>query len=114
METLEERLGQRLARQRRAVGLTQAQLAERVDIQPETVSRIETGNRTASLGLISKIADALEIELHEVFRICDANDPKDRAIERMIWFASRLTQAEIDLVMDVGTAVLGHARRTHP
>ena len=39
MSTVEEKLGKRIARQRKAVGLTQAQLAETVGVQPETISR---------------------------------------------------------------------------
>lgn len=110
MKTLEERLGQRIARQRRAVGLTQAQLAEKVDVQPETISRIETGSKTSSLDLIAQISEALELELHELFRLQSTDNPKDRAVERLLWFASRLSPPEIELVLDVGTAVLKHTR----
>ena len=111
MNTLVERLGQRIARQRRVVGLTQAELAEMVGVQPETISRIETGRRTISLGLIVLLSESLDIELHELFRLPNTDSPKDRAVERLLWFASRLSPAEIELVMDVGAAVLGHARR---
>ena len=114
MKTIEEGLGQKIARQRRAVGLTQAQLAEKVDVQPETISRIETGTRTASLELIAHVSEALELELHELFRVHNTDSPKDRAVERLLWFASRLSPAEIELVMDVGAAVLGHTRRARP
>lgn len=111
MKTIEERLGQRIARQRKAAGLTQAELAEKVNVQPETISRVETGIRTASLGLLGHLAEALELELHELFRLNDGDDPKNRAIERLLWFASRLSPSEIELVMDVGAAVIGHTRR---
>lgn len=112
MKTLEERLGQRIARQRRAVGLTQSQLAEKVDVQPETISRIETGSKTASLDLVAHICEALELELHELFRLQSADNPKGRAVERLLWFASRLSLPEIELVLDVGATVLKHTRRT--
>jgi transcriptional regulator with XRE-family HTH domain len=111
MKTIEERLGQRIARQRKAAGLTQAELAEKVNVQPETISRVETGIRAASLELLGHLAEALELELHELFRLHDADDPKNRALERLLWFASRLSPTEIELVMDVGAAVIGHARR---
>ena len=113
MKTIEERIGQRIARQRRAVGLTQAQLAEKINVQPETISRIETGSQAASLDLIAHLSEALELGLHELFRLQEVETPKDRAIERLLWFASRLSSSEIELVMDVGAAVLGHIRRAH-
>jgi len=111
MKTIEERLGLKIARQRKAVGLTQSQLAEKVRVQPITISRIETGARASSLDLIAHIAEILELELHELFRPLSQDKPKERAIERLLWFASRLTMAEVELVMDVGAAVLGHTRR---
>ena len=112
MTTLEERLGQKIARQRRAVGLTQAELAEKVGVQPETISRIETGKRTVSLGLIALLSESVDLQLHELFRLQSSDNPKDQVIERLLWFASRLSPAEIELVMDVGAAVLGHTRRS--
>jgi transcriptional regulator with XRE-family HTH domain len=114
MTTIESRLGQRIARQRRAMGLTQAQLADKVDVEPETISRIETGARSASLALLVLVARALEVKLDELFRLHDRVDVKDQAVERLLWFAARLSSAEIELVMDVGAAVVTHARREKP
>jgi transcriptional regulator with XRE-family HTH domain len=110
MSTIDKKLGRRISGQRRAAGLTQAALAERVDVQPETISRIETGGRATSLALVGQISEALHIEMYELFRSLDINDPRNRAVERLVWFASRLTPAEIELVMTVGAAVLTQAR----
>lgn len=112
MATIEESLGRKIAAQRRAVGLTQAQLAERVDVQPETICRIETGKRTASLDLLVRMADALDLELHELFRTHEKDKSRSRAIEQLLWFAQRLSPSEIELVMGVGSAVLKHTRDT--
>jgi transcriptional regulator with XRE-family HTH domain len=111
MKPLKDRLAERIARQRRVVGLTQAELAERAEVQPETVSRIERGRHNPSLGLLILLAEALDLELHELLRLPASDTPKDRAVERLLWFASRLSAAEIELVMDVGTAVLPHTRK---
>src|SRR5579859_4519497 len=113
MKTLYKKLGRKIARQRRAVGLKQAQLAEKVDVQPETISRLETGSGRASLALIVLVCETIELELHELFRLRGKN-PKDRAVDRLVWFALRLSPPEIELVMDVGLAVLGHVRRPPP
>ena len=114
MKTLEERLGQRITRQRKAVGLTQAELAEKVDVQPETINRLEKGNRTASLALIALLAYALELELHEMFLLPEAKTPKDKAAERLMWFAAKLTAEEIELVLDLAAVVLGRSRQGKP
>ena len=114
MTTAENRLGRRIARQRKAAGFTQAQLAERVGVEPETISRIESGTRMPSLDRISLIAKALEVDLHELFRLYDGDDPKQRVIERLSFFAGRLSTAEIDLMMDLGAAVFRFARQNEP
>lgn len=111
MQTLQARLGQRIARHRKAVGLTQANLAEKVGVQPETICRIEKGQRAVSLELIGLLSTALDLELHDLFRLRKSDSPKDRAVERLLWFAARLSFEEIELLMDVGAAVLGHTRR---
>src|ERR1700689_2353500 len=111
MNTIEEKLGKKIARHRKALGLTQAQLAEKVEVQPETISRIETGSRSASLNLIGKVSEALKLELHDLFRLHSDADAKGRAVDRLLLFVSRKSPEEIELVMDVGAAVLGYARR---
>ena len=111
MGTLEQQLGMKVARHRKASGLTQAQLAEEVGVQPETISRIETGSRLPSLDLIAKVSTALKLDLHELFRFQDLDDPQGRAIDRLLWFASRLSGPEIELMMDVVAPVLAHLHR---
>ncbi len=112
MNTIAQRLGHRIARQRRAAGLTQAELAEKVGVQPETISRLETGKRAVSLGMIAIISESLGLELHELFRLQLTDSPKDQSMGRLVWFASKLSAAEIELVLDVGSTVLAHTRRT--
>jgi transcriptional regulator with XRE-family HTH domain len=112
MATIVEALGQRIAVQRRAVGVTQAQLAERVDVQPETICRIETGNRTPSLDLLERIANALALEMHELFHAHEKDKPNSRAIEQLLWLVQRLAPAEVELVRDVCSAMLKHTRDT--
>ena len=60
-KTLLEELGRRLARQRVAMELTQADLAERAGISKRTVERIEAGEsaQTATLISILRILDLL-------------------------------------------------------
>lgn len=111
MKTLDRQLGERIARQRRAVGLTQMELAEKVGVQPETLNRIERGKRTPSLRLLMHLSNALELELHEIVRGPEAEGPRGQIIERLLWFASRLSSEEIELVMDVGASVVTYTRR---
>jgi transcriptional regulator with XRE-family HTH domain len=111
LKTLERRLGERIARQRQLVGLTQAELAEKVEVQPETISRIENGKRGLSLRLMVLLAESLDLALHELLHIPPTDTPKDLATERLLWFAKRSSLEEIELIMNIGSAVVAHTRK---
>jgi len=52
-------LGRNIRRLRRAAGLTQPQLAERLGVQQSVVSEIETGRRSLSVARLDAWARAL-------------------------------------------------------
>ena len=51
---------------RRAVGLTQIQLAERIDRDHKTISRWENGHRAPDLDDLILMADALGVPLRDL------------------------------------------------
>jgi len=53
-------LARDIIRHRRRLGLTQVELAKRAGIRPETLCRIELGNRTPAIGTVQKIDRALK------------------------------------------------------
>ena len=53
-------IGQRLADRRRALGLTQAVLAEKIGVAEETMSRMESGKVAISLERLAKFCDLLD------------------------------------------------------
>jgi ribosome-binding protein aMBF1 (putative translation factor) len=52
-------LAERLARRRRASGLSQAELARRAGIRPETLNRIERGRTTPDFATVRKLVVAI-------------------------------------------------------
>lgn len=58
--SLPARLSKNIASRRHALGLTQAQLAERLDIDTETLSRFERGRHLPSLATLEKLAEQLQ------------------------------------------------------
>jgi DNA-binding XRE family transcriptional regulator len=59
--------GHPLAAARERAGLTQQQLAERVDVGRVSIARIETGTRSPSMALARRIADTLGESLEALF-----------------------------------------------
>ena len=60
------KIGQRIRRIRKAHGLSQEELAERVDISTTHMSHIETGNTKLSLPVFVGIAKALDISTDDL------------------------------------------------
>jgi len=52
-------LAERLARRRRACGLSQAELARRAGVRPETLNRIERGHTTPDFATVRKLVVAM-------------------------------------------------------
>jgi DNA-binding XRE family transcriptional regulator len=60
LEALRVSLARKIIRHRRRLGLTQVELARRAGIRPETLNRIERGERSPSVATIDKIDRALK------------------------------------------------------
>ncbi len=60
-------IGKKLAVQRKSLKLTQTQLAELIGVEPETISRIESGAVAPSIERLASYAQALGIGLEELF-----------------------------------------------
>jgi transcriptional regulator with XRE-family HTH domain len=67
MSHIRERLGKNTTRLRQERGLTQARLAEKVEISPTFMMHIEHGTRGASLETVELLANALEVDISELF-----------------------------------------------
>jgi DNA-binding XRE family transcriptional regulator len=61
-----QRLGPKIAALRQGLGMTQAQFAERLHIEPESVSRIERGVSLPSIKRLALIANVLNTGLVEL------------------------------------------------
>lgn len=64
-----DRLGNRIKERRTELGLTQAELAERVGVTRKTVNTVENGVFTPSTILALKLAEALDLSVERLFWI---------------------------------------------
>ncbi|HYO60533.1 MAG TPA: XRE family transcriptional regulator [Actinomycetota bacterium] len=76
-------VGPRLKRLRTHRGITLTQLAEATGISKSTLSRLETGQRKASLELLLPIAHAHRVPLDELVGAPDVGDPRLRLKPRV-------------------------------
>lgn len=91
-------IGQRLADRRRALGLTQAVLAEKIGVAEETMSRMESGKVAISLERLAKFCDLLDYPIEELLLQVSEN-PEDEA-RALIRSLKDLPQPERALVVN--------------
>ncbi|TGG95934.1 XRE family transcriptional regulator [Natronospirillum operosum] len=90
-------LGQAIARRRKEKGLTQAQVAEFMGIEKETVSRIENGAISPTLQRLKQFAEILDCSLSDLFR---TEDDRSVALSQDLTEAIRsLSPEEQELVL---------------
>lgn len=95
-------IGKQVARIRKEMGLTQAQLAEAIDVAPETISRLERGISIPSLGTLEDISRALDVTLKELFdfeytTLKTQASPADKELAKVINFLRTKRVNEIRL-----------------
>lgn len=90
MDNRKKLLGARVKELRKIADLSQEQLSARVDIESKYLSRIEVGGCYPSLEVLERIADALQVEMKELFDYQhfarNASNPK--GVESLIHEAS--------------------------
>ena len=72
---LQKKLGQRIAALRKKQGLTQEALAETIGCSVEFISLVERGVNAPSVAGLQKFADALEVEVRDLFTF-DGRKPR--------------------------------------
>lgn len=75
------KFAEQLVYQRKLVGLSQEQLAERTRVTVRTIQRIEKGDVTPHLRTVKLLAAALEIELEDLLEL---EDPREESLQ-MKW-----------------------------
>lgn len=78
---IEKRIGSRITEVRISKGFTQSQLAERVNVSNETISRLERGVSVPSLKTLEKIAECLKVPLSTFFSF-ENSSPRNPVFER--------------------------------
>jgi len=102
-----KRLGNRIRYLRNRAGVTQAQLAERVDISPEFMSRVERGLKAPSLDSANKIADALGITLSDLFDFQETQrGEKEELVKGLQGMLAVADVETVKLVVEVGRTIV--------
>jgi len=90
------------------MGIAQAQLAEKTDVSNETISRIERGQRYPSFAVIERLADALQVEVRELFNFSDRKFLKNKCpleLLDLLHYLSDMKPQEIKRILDIARLI---------
>jgi len=99
-------------------GMTQQQLAERADLTPEAITRVERGVRVPTLATIGKLAHGLGVAPSELFAApTSRREPRlNRHAARVVAKMQDVDEATQEAAADVVVAFIhavGRARKAH-
>lgn len=93
-----ERVGERIAATRKALGLTQRRLAETAGVSKSMLAKVESGHATASNGWIGAVAKTLGVDIAFLAGHPNVDGPRDNAAVHRLVPEVRRVLAAWDLV----------------
>ena len=98
MSTLRRQVGGLVKHHRERVGLTQAELADKVGLASETVSRIERGVVAPGFESLEEFASALSVDVRDFFGAGEfaASEGRNDALVRIVDIVCRLDAEDAD------------------
>ncbi len=106
---LGRRLGQQIAVRRKSLGWTQDHLAERLEVDAETISRFERGVTLPSLTTLDRLARVLSSSTADLLSEASAA-PSDQAMQISQMLADLPTE-DSEFVVSQIKALCGHIQR---
>ncbi|MEW2134672.1 XRE family transcriptional regulator [Streptomyces sp. NPDC005435] len=109
----------RLRSMRTTLGYSLDELAERTNLSPSTISRVETGKRTLSIDVLVPLANALQVSLDVLFEAPTDDDVVIRPVAhssgtRTTWPLSRPDGRMIAVKMRLEPSGRPPSQRVHP
>ncbi len=92
-------IGQRIRKFRKAQGLSQEQLAEKIEISVTHMSHIETGNTKLSLPVLVSIARVLEVQTDDL--LSDDYLGKGRVSNEILELLDSCNERELRILLDI-------------
>jgi transcriptional regulator with XRE-family HTH domain len=104
---------------RTTLGYSLEELAERTNLSPSTISRVETGKRTLGLDVLVPLANALQVGLDVLFEVPGNEDVVIHPVahssgSRMSWLLSRPDGRTIAMKVRLEPSAGRPDQRVHP
>lgn len=109
---IKEILCENIVRRRKKIGLSQAALAERLQITPEAMTRIEKGHITPKISRLESIAKNLHCSVPALFRQYSESQTDQASIilDALAGLPEDAQNSIIDLVLQASRVMHGHSK----
>ena len=95
----QQKIGEFLKTLRKETGLTQEELADKMNVSRRTVSRWETGSNLPDLALLVELADLYDVDMREIFNGERKNEKVDKELKETMLMAADYTDDHMKKVM---------------
>ena len=94
-------LAANLRKNRRKLGMTQEELAEKASVSTHYIAMIETCKKYPKPDMLEHIAKTLEIEPHRLFSVeTDLNEPLERLYQKIITDMKKIVDEAVEKASD--------------
>lgn len=103
MPLSKETIGKRISNARKAVHMTQAEFAEKIDISEKYLSRIECGKQLPNIVIVAKICEVLCISVDELLgqiNIYNTQSIQNKMINLSAYEQERISEI-IKIILDI-------------
>jgi len=104
MRHIRQTVGENIRLYRKAKGLTQELLAEKLDVSGSYIGYLERGTKSPSLELLSKIADVFRID--PAVLLTSPKGKKNQELQKLLGLLSDKNPEVIIFITEVATAYL--------
>lgn len=110
LEELLNTLAEHIRVRRKAIGVTQEQLAERAGLSPNYIARLEIGSNTPSLPALVAIVRALGVQPFELLTVETGYTWLSRAQE-IAWLLESLKKDDLEYVLELLQMAVRYIRK---
>ncbi len=97
--------GARVKERRNSLGLTREELAEKADISPQNLAKIEAGQRFVTLATLSSLAKSLSCKPFELFQPADDASPSLAGHRKLDQLLKHRTEKQLNFAHDILTRI---------
>ena len=105
MKEIINQIGNNIKEQRKKAGFTQAELAEKINVDPKYISRLETGTSTPSISTVIKISEVLKIDFQSFF-VTESLEKRNQMTNSIVLKLSKANIKELRTIFDMVSLIV--------